>query len=86
MGRLGVAIEEALKEYGGGKVRTVDEPQYAGSNGAHKIALDMPEEYWKEFDTTDQISASTSSPAAEQTAETAPRVTAKQTVEAEPQV
>ncbi len=85
LGRLGAAIEEALKDYGGGTVKTVEEPQYAGSNGAHKIALDMPEEYWREFDTTDEITASTST-AAEQTAKTAPRVTAKQTVEAEPQV
>jgi rod shape-determining protein MreB len=46
---LGRAIEEALGEYGGGKVTTVEEPQYAGSNGALKIALDMPEGYWKEF-------------------------------------
>jgi len=46
---LGLAIEKALEEYGGGKVRTVDEPQYAGSNGALKIALDMPQEYWNEF-------------------------------------
>lgn len=49
IGGLGRAIEEALGEYGGGKVVTVDEPQYAGSNGALKIALDMPSEYWKEF-------------------------------------
>lgn len=46
---LGRAIEEGLKEYGGGHVTTVEEPQYAGSNGALKIALDMPEPYWKEF-------------------------------------
>ncbi|MGQ9591536.1 MAG: rod shape-determining protein [Planctomycetota bacterium] len=46
---LGRAIEEALKEYGGGRVTTVEEPQYAGSNGALKIALDMPQEYWTEF-------------------------------------
>ncbi|MBI4601889.1 MAG: rod shape-determining protein [Planctomycetes bacterium] len=46
---LGRAIEEALGEYGGGRVTTVEEPQYAGSNGALKISLDMPEEYWKEF-------------------------------------
>jgi rod shape-determining protein MreB len=46
---LGRAIEDALHEYGGGKVTTVEEPQYAGSNGALKISLDMPEEYWKEF-------------------------------------
>ncbi|MCZ6794849.1 MAG: rod shape-determining protein [Planctomycetota bacterium] len=48
---LGLAIEEALQEYGGSKVTTVEEPQYAGSNGALKIALDMPEDYWKEFTT-----------------------------------
>ena len=46
---LGLAIEKALEEYGGGKVKTVEEPQYAGCNGALKIGLDMPEEYWKEF-------------------------------------
>ena len=46
---LGLAIETALEEYGGGKVTTVEEPQYAGSNGALMIATDMPEEYWKEF-------------------------------------
>ena len=52
IGRLGRAIEDALEEYGGGKVTTVEEPQYAGSNGALKIALDMPEDYWKEFSNT----------------------------------
>ena len=46
---LGLAIEEALGEYGGGRVTTVQEPQYAGSNGALKIGLDMPAPYWKEF-------------------------------------
>ena len=49
---LGIALEAALDEYGGGKVTTVEEPQYAGSNGALKIALDMPEEYWQSFDPT----------------------------------
>ncbi|MGA1535077.1 MAG: MamK family actin-like protein [Planctomycetota bacterium] len=46
---LARAVEEALQEYGGGKVRSVEEPQFAGSNGALKIALDLPEEYWQEF-------------------------------------
>ena len=46
---LSRAFEDALVEYGGGKVRTVEEPQYAGSNGALKIALDMPEDFWQEF-------------------------------------
>lgn len=50
---LGLAIEDALVEYGGGKVTTVEEPQYAGSNGALKIALDMPEEYWKNYQKQD---------------------------------
>jgi rod shape-determining protein MreB len=49
---LGLAIEKALEEYGGGHVVTVDEPQYAGSNGALKVALDMPEHFWKEFKST----------------------------------
>ncbi|MGE4602046.1 MAG: rod shape-determining protein [Planctomycetota bacterium] len=46
---LSRAIEDALAEYGGGKVQQVEEPQYAGSNGALKIALDMPEDFWQEF-------------------------------------
>lgn len=46
---LGLAIEKALDEYGGGKVETVEEPQYAGSNGALNIALDMPAQFWQEF-------------------------------------
>jgi len=36
-------------EYAGAKVRQVQEPQYAGSNGALKVALDMPEDFWQEF-------------------------------------
>lgn len=47
---LGLAIEKALEEYGGAKVTTVEEPQYAGSNGALQIALDMPSEYWHTFE------------------------------------
>lgn len=42
-------IEEALVEYGGGNVRKVQEPVYAGANGALKLATDMPEDYWKEI-------------------------------------
>jgi rod shape-determining protein MreB len=49
IGALGRAIEQAFAEYGGAKVTTVEEPQYAGANGALKVALDMPEDYWKEF-------------------------------------
>jgi rod shape-determining protein MreB len=30
-------------------VTTVEEPIYAGANGALKIAHDMPEEYWRKL-------------------------------------
>ncbi|MBF0197955.1 MAG: rod shape-determining protein [Planctomycetes bacterium] len=43
------ALESALSEYGGAKVTMVDEPLYAGSNGALRIALDMPEKFWVSF-------------------------------------
>lgn len=43
------AIEEALGPYGGGRVRSVQEPVYAGANGALKIAYDMPVEAWEQL-------------------------------------
>ncbi|MEQ8764507.1 MAG: MamK family actin-like protein [Planctomycetota bacterium] len=44
------AIEEVMAErLGGGQVLKVEEPMYAGSNGALKIAHDMPEEYWEKL-------------------------------------
>ena len=46
---LGRALEDAFREYGGGRVTTVEEPIYAGANGALKLAYDMPEEYWEEL-------------------------------------
>jgi rod shape-determining protein MreB len=47
---LGPAIEAVMKQRcGGGRVTTVEEPIYAGANGALKIAHDMPEEYWKKL-------------------------------------
>jgi len=42
-------IEEDLQQYGGGKVTKVQEPVYAGANGALKLATDMPEDYWKDL-------------------------------------
>jgi rod shape-determining protein MreB and related proteins len=45
---LGRVLEETMvKMLGSGKVTHVDEPAYAGCNGALKMAHDMPEEYWK---------------------------------------
>src|SRR5439155_11528612 len=39
---LDKAIEEALGDFGGGKVSNVEGPVYAGAHGARKIAYDMP--------------------------------------------
>lgn len=45
---LGRVLEEAMQQIlGSGDVTQVDEPTYAGANGALKMAHDMPEEYWK---------------------------------------
>ncbi|GIW71219.1 MAG: rod shape-determining protein [Planctomycetota bacterium] len=46
---LGDYLEEALAEYGGARVRMVEEPVYAGANGALAIARDMPEDTWEEL-------------------------------------
>ena len=47
-------VDKPVSSFGGvgGKVVTVEEPQFAGSNGALKVAMDMPPEYWKEFSNT----------------------------------
>jgi rod shape-determining protein MreB len=41
------AIQVAMKELGGGRVARVEEPLYAGCNGALKIAQDLPHEEWQ---------------------------------------
>ncbi|MCB9879734.1 MAG: rod shape-determining protein [Planctomycetes bacterium] len=47
---LDTAVEKAMKErLGGGKVIRIEEPIYGGSNGALKIAHDMPEDYWEQL-------------------------------------
>jgi rod shape-determining protein MreB and related proteins len=43
------ALEEALEELGGGRVSAVQEPVFAGANGALKIAYDMPEDTWEQM-------------------------------------
>ena len=47
---LDSAIQAYMQEtLGGGKVIRTEEPMYGGSNGALKIAHDMPEEYWEKL-------------------------------------
>ena len=47
---LGRVLEEAMKTMlGSGRVKQVEEPTYAGANGALKMAHDMPEDYWKKL-------------------------------------
>jgi len=41
--------EEMQRTLGGGNVIRIEEPIYGGSNGALKIAHDMPEEYWEQL-------------------------------------
>jgi rod shape-determining protein MreB len=40
-------LQDALKEYGPCSVTTVDDPLFAGSDGALKLAEDMPAKYWE---------------------------------------
>ncbi|MEO6435624.1 MAG: rod shape-determining protein, partial [Tepidisphaeraceae bacterium] len=46
---LNKRIEEAMKKIGGGTVTIVEEPLYAGANGALQLAMDMPGEYWQQL-------------------------------------
>lgn len=47
---LDSAVEKAMQErLGGGKVIRIEEPIYGGSNGALKIAHDMPEDFWEQL-------------------------------------
>ena len=46
---LSKRIEDAMKVIGGGHVTVVEEPLYAGANGALQLALDMPGEYWQQL-------------------------------------
>jgi len=44
---LPALLEEGMEELGGGKVTRVEEPVFAGSNGALKMAQRMPRHFWK---------------------------------------
>jgi rod shape-determining protein MreB len=49
MDGLNKRIEDAMKVIGGGTVTVVEEPLYAGADGALKLAMDMPGEYWQQL-------------------------------------
>jgi rod shape-determining protein MreB len=49
MDGLSKKIEDGLAPIGGGRVTVVEEPLYAGANGALQLALDMPGEYWQQL-------------------------------------
>lgn len=40
-------LQDALKEYGSCNVTAVEDPLFSGSDGALKLAKDMPEKYWE---------------------------------------
>jgi rod shape-determining protein MreB len=49
MDGLNKRVEDGMAAIGGGKVTVVEEPLYAGANGALQLALDMPAEYWQQL-------------------------------------
>lgn len=49
MNGLPLLVEKGLQKLGGGRVIAVDEPTYAGSSGALKMAMEMPAAFWKAF-------------------------------------
>ena len=46
---LNLRVEAGLADLGTVKVNVVDEPVYAGANGALQLAVDMPGEYWQQL-------------------------------------
>ncbi|MEM1212650.1 MAG: MamK family actin-like protein [Planctomycetota bacterium] len=46
---LNKAVEDGLERVGGGAVTVVEEPMFAGANGALQLAMDMPREYWQQL-------------------------------------
>ena len=47
---LAAAIERGLEDFGGGHVTVVADAIYAGSDGALKLATDLPENYWQQLE------------------------------------
>jgi rod shape-determining protein MreB len=48
---LGAALQDALKEVGGGKVRVVKDPAFVGADGGLAIATDAPDSDWETLTT-----------------------------------
>lgn len=46
---LDAALVDSLKEYGSFGVHIIDDPLYAGAEGALALAQDMPDEYWEDM-------------------------------------
>jgi len=46
---LASRIRQQLEDLGGGNVHAVEEPLYAGANGALQLAIDMPDSYWQKL-------------------------------------
>ena len=46
---LNKRVEDGLSDIGGARVTVVEEPVYAGANGALQLAVDMPGEYWQQL-------------------------------------
>jgi rod shape-determining protein MreB len=46
---LAAALEKVLTDVGGGAVRTVNDPVYAGSNGSLAIAMDASDAEWEQL-------------------------------------
>ncbi len=42
-------LTDSLKEYGSFKVTVIDDPLFAGAEGALALAREMPEEYWEDM-------------------------------------
>lgn len=44
---IDLAIERSLKAYGGASAECVQDAEFCGCNGALKMCIEMPEEYWE---------------------------------------
>ncbi|MEM7681808.1 MAG: MamK family actin-like protein [Planctomycetota bacterium] len=46
---LNKRVEDGMERIGGGVVTVVEDPQFAGAEGALRLALDMPGDYWQQL-------------------------------------